>query len=185
MISCATATHTTHLSYSAIKFLRYDDFVWSGSSLPLRLQPIGELFSVQVRLGNTDGQSYQGAYWERGALHHPFVPGTHYRLEMRLEYRLPLTVRAFTSDFQSIHPRDYRVALDFATAFVPEGGHAAVVLGDEQHLFSLDQPFAVDLASGQRVDLNLGEDSASLMVSASGDGPYCHRVFPELRLVER
>ncbi len=183
MISCATASHTTHLSYSAIKFLCYEDFVWSGSSLPLRLQAIGALFSVQVRLANMEGQGFQGAYWERGALHHTFVPGIHYRLEMRLEYRLPLTVRSFTCDFQSIHPRAYRVALDFATAFVPEGGRAAVVLGDEQHFFELNQPFVVDLAGGQRVNLNLGEDSASLLVSAAGDGPYCHRVFPNLRLV--
>ncbi len=183
LISCAVATHTTHLAYSAIKFLRFEDFIWSGNSLPLRLEPIGELFSVQVRLGTLAGSALAGAYWERGSLHHPFVAQTRYVLEMRLEYRLPLTVQSFKSDFQSIHPRDYRVALDFATAFLPEGaGRAMVVLGAETEVFDLATPFTRELAGGQRVELHLGQESASLMVSAHGDGPYCHRAFPELRL---
>lgn len=183
MICCEQASHSTNLNYSALKFLCYEDFVWSGSFLPLRLEPLGELHSIQVRLSTCDGQKQDGAYWERGMLFHEFKAGLHYKLEMRLEYSLPLTTNVFSSDFYSIHPRSYTAALDFAFANLPGNANSIQLnLGETQHVFALDQPFERQLEEGHSVRLCLSDDMGSLIVRHSADAPFCHRSFPQFCL---
>lgn len=183
MISCESAAHTTNLYYSALKFLSFKKFVWSGQFLPLKLHSIGELFSSQVTLRTEDGKKVE-AFWERGLLHANFEPGKLYNLDLRLEYCLPVTTETFSADFLGIHPKSYLVALDFSQGNLPDGdGQIKLALGPDTHRFSVTEPFERFLQGGQQVGLHQQGDYFSFVIKHDAGAPFAHRHFPELSLL--
>ena len=183
MISCEWARQTVNLYVSVIKFLDFEGFVWSGDSLPLAIESLGEIFQIQVRLKSRGGGKTIPAFYERGQLFAVFKPNEIYDLSLRLEYHGPVQIRRFKSDFVSIHPKSYQVALDFSHTSVKDPNHRAVIdLGDQSHHLEIEENSDLTLASLHRIRFRREHDYCSLSVSMSGDSPYAHSFFPAIRV---
>jgi len=178
VILCEAATETVNLYVSVIKFLRYEGIVWSGDSLPLEVNPLGELFQTRVDL-RARGEAKQGdAWWSLDNLYGTFVPGKIYDLDMRFEYRLPVEATRFGADFNSIHPKRYRFILDFPDRHVL--GHDLICrFGDERHLLPLEDGWQRELSEGRAMKMVRRNDYCSAEITAASDVPYGHQSFPE------
>ena len=183
MILCESAEQTVNLYYSVIKFVTFRGIVWAGDSLPLVLNSLGELIQVQIRLTDQDQTQVKPVSWERGALRASFLKGSIYDLYLRLEYRLPPAVTVFHSDFASIHPKSYRVGLDFPAPDM-KGAMPRLLLGlgVEIRELSLEKEIDLVLASQHRVRVIQERDYCSVSIEAKTALPYAHRHFPVLTL---
>ena len=172
-----------NLYYSVIKFLSFEGIIWAGDSLPLVLSSLGDLFQVQIQLNDRDHGKVK-ASWERGLLHAAFQKGHLYDLSMRLEYALPTNVTEYKSDFDSIHPKSYRVGLDFSAASLTAHPYQARFrLGERVTDISLEQGGERLLDSGLRLQVIREHDYFSFALSHDSDMPFSHRHFPILSLV--
>ena len=177
MISCEYAEQTLNLYYSVIKFVSYKDFVWSGYGLPLVLHSLGEPIQVGVNLSSTEGVKVPVS-WERGLIHATFQEGVHYNLDLRIEYPLPLEAQLVHCDFNNIHPKSYRAAIDLQSPGYGPPIPITVDLGGHSQLIAVDQPGERMLDSGHQLAVHLREDYLSIAVSKQEQVPYAHRYFP-------
>ena len=179
MIMCDQAIQTVNIYYSVIKFLDFKGIVWVGDGLPLVLNSLGELFQSKVTIAEQGGKPVT-VPWERGLVHAEFEKGKVYDITMRLEYCIPTTVTEFVSDFSSIHPKSYRVGLDFSSDHPKGAKHAVFSLAGEKKLTNLNDTGERTLEDGHHIKFYRERDYCSFSVENSSDAPYAWQHFPVL-----
>lgn len=181
MILCERATQTVNLYYSVIKFLKFEGIVWSGDSLPLKLSSLGEIYNTKITVTDQNGAKVPQVTYDRGYLWAQFQNGNTYTIDMRLEYGIPTTVQEYTSDFVSIHPKSYMVALDFS-ANTPMGkvNEVCLRLGESTATLPVAESNERRLESGHHMRLVRERDYCSFTATMESHLPYAHRHFPVL-----
>lgn len=182
MILCKFASQNVHLTYSVIKFLRFEGLVWQGDSLPFVSRSLGELMHAQISMTNQKGERQTGLGWENGQLFGTFNNEDLYDLTLRLEYRAPFFLEEIGHDFANIHPYKYEISVDFLDDFLagvrPEVG---VRLGQNFKAYSL-QSQEDTLHEGHRVEISRELDHVGITVRHQSNIPYGHTFFPAIKL---
>ena len=185
MILCESAKQSINLCYSVIKFLEYKGFTWSGDSMPFKISSLGDLMQGKLEVCEQNGPKLEQARWVNGQLSGPFQNDRLYDLSLRLEYGLPVLAEEFISDFESICPKSYEVAVDFLSSGAPLAtNRARVRLSDKYWDLDTDKPTEMTLETGQKITVFCEREFRGVVVTASSPIPYHHKEFPALTLLQ-
>jgi len=182
LILCQSASQNVHLTYSVIKFLRFNGLVWEGESLPFRCHRLGDLVQAEISLTDRKGNRQGGIRWDQGQLFFPFDKNSIYDLSLRLEYRPPFFLETIDGDFGSIHPNSYEMSVDFLRDnLAGSEPFIGVTVGEVRKQYDL-QTQKDRLPEGQAVVLECNGDHIGFSVKHDTAVPFGHKSFPRIHL---